>query len=238
MAPDDIAVDPTGRIWVTAREANQLISMSSTGTDVSVQTVPGGPEGVVSDASTLYVAQQNLNAISVVGATPHTLLALPNRTINAGIDGIGLDTTGHRLLIPDSPTGRLLAAALPGGTDVRVLAARLGRPVAAAVDPGGDVFVASESSPGLRMFAPTGGTRTLGHFGDLDEVAWYAGLLYVTELDRHDVVAVDPATGAVAVLAAGLPAPQGLAVTAAGVLEIVDATTQTLYSIPSCGVSS
>jgi hypothetical protein len=34
-----------------------------------------------------------------------------------------------------------------------------------------------------------------------------------------------------------LPAPQGLAVTAQGMLEIVDATTDTLYSLPACGVA-
>jgi hypothetical protein len=36
-------------------------------------------------------------------------------------------------------------------------------------------------------------------------------------------------------VAIGLPAPQGLAVTATGTLEIVDATTNTLYSMPACG---
>ena len=42
----------------------------------------------------------------------------------------------------------------------------------------------------------------------------YAGLLYVTELNRHDVVAVDPTSGASVAVAVNLPAPQGLAVTA------------------------
>ena len=65
----------------------------------------------------------------------------------------------------------------------------------------------------------------------------YAGLLYVTELNRHDVVAVDPRSGASAQVAVNLPAPQGLAVTASGTLEIVDATTDTLYALPACGVT-
>jgi hypothetical protein len=39
------------------------------------------------------------------------------------------------------------------------------------------------------------------------------------------------------VIASNLPAPQGLAVTPDGILEIVDATTNTLYSLPACGVA-
>ncbi len=85
------------------------------------------------------------------------------------------------------------------------------------------------------MIAPDGAVKRIGSFTDLDEVVSYGGLLYVTELNRHDVVAVDPASGASAVLAIDLPAPQGLAVTADGVLEVVDATTDTLYSLPTCG---
>ena len=81
-----------------------------------------------------------------------------------------------------------------------------------------------------------GAVTKIGGFTDLDEVVAYAGLLYVTELNRHDVVAVDPTSGASRALAVNLPAPQGLAVTADGTLEIADATTDTLYSVPACGV--
>jgi len=83
----------------------------------------------------------------------------------------------------------------------------------------------------------TGAVKKIGGFNDLDEVVAYGGLLYVTELDRHDVLAVDPTSGASVRLAFNLPAPQGLAVTANGTLEIVDATTDTLYSVPACGVA-
>ena len=109
--------------------------------------------------------------------------------------------------------------------------------MSAAVGPAGDIFVASESSPGLVVVTPAGAVRAIGGFTDLDEVVAYAGLLYVTELNRHDVLAVDPASGASVRLAFDLPAPQGLAVTSNGTLEIVDATTDTLYSLPACGVA-
>lgn len=87
------------------------------------------------------------------------------------------------------------------------------------------------------MVTPAGAVRAIGGFNDLDEVVAYAGLLYVTELNRHDVLAVDPTSGASVRLAFNLPAPQGLAVTSSGTLEIVDATTDTLYSLPACGVA-
>jgi DNA-binding beta-propeller fold protein YncE len=235
-SPDDVAVDAANRIWVTAREANLLTTLAPDGSLVSTKTVSGGPEGLAIDASGAYVAQQNLNAIAVVAPGMSTLLAFPNRTGNAGIDGIAIGT-GGQLLVPDSPTGQLFSVDLQQPAAPHLVATGLGRPVDATTDAAGDIVVASESSPALVVLSANGGRRTLGRFADLDEVVEHAGLLYVTELDRHDVVAVDPVSGASRPIAVNLPAPQGLAVTAGGTLEIVDATTNTLYSMPACGVT-
>ena len=237
VSPDDIAIDTSGRLWVSAREADQLIGLNPDGSRVTTSIVSGGPEGVVAAGPGIYVAQQNLNAIAEVTPQRRQVIALPNRTANAGIDGIAIGAITQTLLVPDSPNGTLIGLSLAGPPSPRVLATHLGRPVSAAVGPSGDIFVASESSPGLVAIAPGGAVRKIGDFTDLDEVVAYAGLLYVTELDRHDVVAVDPASGVSSPLAVGLPAPQGLAVTANGTLEIVDATTDTLYSLPACGVA-
>jgi sugar lactone lactonase YvrE len=237
VSPDDIAIDTSGRLWVSAREADQLIGLNPDGSGVTTVLVPGGPEGVTVAASAIYVAQQNLNAIAEITPQRRQVIALPNRTANAGIDGIAIGATSQTLLIPDSPNGRLLELSLLGPPSPRVVATHLGRPVSAAVVASGDIFVASESSPGLVAITPGGAVRNIGGFTDLDEVVAYAGLLYVTELNRHDVVAVDPTSGASVALAVGLPAPQGLAVTAKGTLEVVDATTDTVYSLPACGVA-
>ncbi|HEY8676834.1 MAG TPA: hypothetical protein VIO13_12850 [Candidatus Dormibacteraeota bacterium] len=234
VSPDDITVDAGGRLWVTAREANLLIGMDASGGAVTTQDAPGGPEGVATDATALYVAQQNLNSVLEIAPTLRTVVTLPNHTNNAGIDGIASDVAGHRVLVPDSPTGELFAVRLSGTPTPELLASGLGRPVAATTDGAGDIIVASESSPGLTIVTPAGAKRSLGHFTDLDEVVMYAGLLYVTELDHRDVLAVDPASGASVAVAVNLPAPQGLAVTATGTLEIVDSTTNTLYSVPAC----
>jgi len=234
MSPDDAVVDPTGRIWITAREANLVFSLNADGSGIQSRAVSGGPEGVAIDGARVLIAQQNVNAIAVIAPARTTLVTFPNHTANAGIDGIAIDTATQRLLVPDSPTGQLFAVPLSGPPTPALLASHLGRPVAAAVDAAGNIFVASESTPGLVMITPAGLRRTIGHFTYLDEVVAYAGLLYVTELDRRDVVAVDPATGASVPIAVHLPAPQGLAVTAGGVLEIVDATTNSLYALPAC----
>jgi hypothetical protein len=237
VSPDDIAIDASGRLWVSAREVDQLISLNPDGTGVATVTVPGGPEGVVVAASGTYVAQQNVNAIEQITPQRRLVMSFQNHTANAGIDGIALGASGQTLLIPDSPNGTLLELSLIGPPSPHVIATHLGRPVSAAAGTSGDIFVASESSPGLVMVTSTGAMREIGGFNDLDEVVAYAGLLYVTELNRHDVLAVDPTSGASVRLAFNLPAPQGLAVTANGTLEIVDATTDTLYSLPACGVA-
>lgn len=235
VSPDDITVGSSGNIWITAREANLLITLSPSGAEIATRAVAGGPEGIAAVSSTVYVAQQNLNAIAEITPESHTLIALPNRTRNAGIDGISYDTPLQQVLVPDSPNGRLVAVPLTAAPTPRLLATNLGRPVAATSDSAGNIFVASESSPALVELTPTGARRTIGHFADLDEVVEYAGLLYVAELDRRDVVAVDPTSGASHPIAVNLPSPQGLAVTAAGILEIVDASNDTLYSLPACG---
>jgi hypothetical protein len=237
VSPDDIAIDHSGRLWVSAREAGQLIGMSPDGSAVSAATVSGGPEGIAIAGSALYVAQQNVNAIEQVTPLRRIVVTLPNHTTNAGIDGISVGATSQTLLVPDSPNGTLLEVSLVGPPSPRVIASHLGRPVAATIGPAGVIFVANESSPGLVMVTAAGVVTKIGGFTDLDEVVAYAGLLYVTELNRHDVVAVDPTSGASRALAVNLPAPQGLAVTADGTLEIVDATTNTLYSLPACGVA-
>jgi hypothetical protein len=237
VSPDDIAIDTSGRLWVSARGGDQLIGMNPDGSGVATVTVPGGPEGVAVASSGIYVAQQNLNAIEEITPQRRQVITFPNRTANAGIDGIAIGATSQTLLVPDSPDGTLLELSLIGSPSPRVIATHLGRPVSAAAGPSGDIFVANESSPGLVVVTPAGAVRKLGGFTDLDEVVAFAGLLYVTELNRHDVVAVDPTSGASVPLALNLPAPQGLAVTANGTLEIVDATTDTLYSLPACGVA-
>jgi glucose/arabinose dehydrogenase len=236
VSPDDIAVDSSGRLWVSAREAGQLISLNPDGSAAATTSVSGGPEGVAVAGSAVYVAQQNLNAVEQVTPQRREVVAFPNRTANAGIDGISTGLTSQTLLIPDSPNGTLLELSLTGRPSSRLIATHLGRPVSAAVGPSGDIFVASESTPGLVRVMTGGTVARIGAFTDLDEVLAYAGLLYVTELNRHDVLAVDPTSGASVPLAVNLPAPQGLTVTADGILEIVDATTNALYSLPACGV--
>ena len=233
VSPDDIAVAANSRLWVTARESNQLVSMTTTGTDLTAQSVGGGPEGVASGDGVVYVAQQDNNRVVAVTQGVTTVLALPNGTRNAGIDGIAIDAAHHQLIVPDSPTGQLFTMSLPG-SPAHLVASNLGRPVAATVL-GANLVVASESAPGLSIVSPDGTVRPLGTFTNLDEVVAYEGLLYVADLGHNDVVAVDPVTGAGQEIVVNLPAPQGLAVTPSGTLEIIDATTNNLYSIPACG---
>jgi sugar lactone lactonase YvrE len=236
VSPDDIAIDQGGRLWVTSRTANEVFSLDSGGAAATAQTVAGGVDGVAAAGSTVYVVQQDLNRVAVLAPSLPAVLQLPNRTANAGIDGITVDAANSRLLVPDSPTGQLFAVALSSPGSPQLLAGHLGRPVAAAVM-GATIVVASEAAPGLWVVAADGTAHALGTFNDLDEVVADAGLLYVTDLAHHSVDAVDPGTGAERPIAIDLPTPQGLAVAANGTLEIVDATTNDVYSMPACGAS-
>ena len=110
VSPDDIAIDTSGRLWVSAREVDQLISLNQDGSGVTTTTVTGGPEGVAVAASAIYVAQQNINAIEEITPLRHEVVTLPNHTANAGIDGISVAATSQTLLVPDSPAGTLLEA--------------------------------------------------------------------------------------------------------------------------------
>ncbi|MHB8718408.1 MAG: NHL repeat-containing protein [Candidatus Dormibacteria bacterium] len=238
VSPDDIAATPDGRLWVTARAADLVVELDASGAVLTTEHVSGGPEGVAVDGTTLYVAQQDVNSVVSVTSTTHRLVTFANRTANAGIDGIALDASSHRLLVPDSPIGEVYAVNLDGAPAPLLLGSGLGRPVAATPDGAGGIVVASESRPGLWSLPASGSAHPIGDSSNLDEVVRYGALLYVADLDHHDIVAVDPDTGRSAPVAMGLPSPQGLTVTSTGLLMIVDASTDTLYSTPACGIQS
>ena len=69
---------------------------------------------------------------------------------------------------------------------------------------------------------------------DADDVVSTGGLLYVTLLGAQQVRAVDPSTGASAVLVNGIGAPQGLTVLPGGRVAVADSTTGTIATLAGC----
>ena len=182
----------------------------------------------------ILVAEQGANRIDDLGTdgTLTPLIQLTNHTANAGVDGLALDSDG-RLLIPDSPNGTLLVYSASGGTP-QTLATHLGRPVAAARTSAGELYVAVENSPGLLRVGAGGATTAVGSHGQLDEVIAANGLLYVGDLTRHELRALDPATGTQRVLVTGSPELQGLIPLADGRLLLSDTSAGVLALVDAC----
>jgi sugar lactone lactonase YvrE len=234
---DDVAVDAAGRIWVSSPSAGRIDELSPAGVELRGFTNADEPEGLVPLADgRIAVAEQRTNRVITLdprtGATS-ALVSVANPSGNLGMDGLGLSADGRELLIPDSPSGRLLEVPVAGGQP-SVLATGLGRPVDASPLPDGTIAVASENSPGLRLVAPSGAVRTLGAVSDLDEAVPDNGLIYVTALGAGEALAVDPASGASRVLVTGAPSPQGLTVLPDGRLLLVDSTRRVAVELQPC----
>jgi sugar lactone lactonase YvrE len=187
----------------------------------------------------IVLAEQRPNRLvsfAPPSSTPATLLTLPARGNQDGVDGIGIDAATGTLLIPDSPHGTLLSAPLDGSRVV-TLASGLGRDVAATVGPDGAIYVAVEGDHGLLRVPFAGGTAVPVGAGlaQLDDVVTVGVLLYATLLVAGEVVAIDPSTGAFRVLATGIAAAQGLALLAGGRLAVADSSTHVIATLASCG---
>jgi sugar lactone lactonase YvrE len=237
--PDDLLAMPDGTLWVSDPDSGHIEHLGADGRVLTRITDTEGPEGMVAVGAGIVLAEQAINRL-VRFTPPDTArsptLALPSRGSAEGIDGIGIDTSSGRLLIPDSAHGTLLSSGTDGAA-VRTLATGLGRDVAATVGPDGAIWVAVEGSRGL-LRVPAGGGAAMAVGGDhltqLDDVVAVGSLLYATSLTTNDVVAVDPATGADHVLVTGGKSLQGLALLPDGRLALADSTSHLVATLTPC----
>jgi sugar lactone lactonase YvrE len=235
--PDDISVAADGSLWVSDTDENAVIHLSSTGAALGRIDDANSPEGsVVLPDGRLVVADQADNRITVVtqssGAPVKVLDVLAGAVGHVGVDGIGYDAVDRRLLVPDSPTGRLYGVS-PDTGDATLLASGMGRIVDAALGPDGAIYVVAETTRGLLRVPAAGGTAVqIGTLTDLDDVVALDGLLYVTDLGGS-VWAVDPSTGRQRELVSNAEAPQGLA-SVNGRLLLVDETTRVVAWMVPC----
>jgi streptogramin lyase len=235
--PDDLAVAGDGSLWISDLGSGTVIQVAG-GKLVASLGHLDRPEGLVAlPDGTLLVAEQGHNQVS--RSSPdrsRPVLVLPSAPPTLGLDGIGFDVASQRMLVPDSPHGTLLSADLQGGS-VTTLATGLGRDVAAIPAADGGTWVAAEAeAPGGLLHVPAGGGRAtpVGHLAQLDDVLLLDGLLYVTDLRGLSVHAVDPATGADRVIAAGFGEPQGLVVLPDGRLAVADSPRGVVVALTPC----
>lgn len=238
LSPDDLLALPDGSLWVTDPVGGSIEHLAADGHVLARIADRQAPEGMVVSGNSIVLAEQTPNRL--VSFVPPSsvltpLLTLPPPGNQAGVDGIGLDAVGDRLLIPDSAHGTLLSADA-GGRHVVTLASGLGRDVAATVGPDGAIYVAVEGDHGLLRVASAGGAGVPVGPGlvQLDDLVTVGPLIYATLLIAGEVVAIEPATGAFRVLATGIGAAQGLALLANGRLAVADSNTHVIATVPTC----
>jgi sugar lactone lactonase YvrE len=231
--PDDLAFDRQGRLLFSDFYNGTVSRLNANGSVTVLLHGIAGPEGIVVLANgTMIIAEQRTNRILEVApgaSSPTVLRALPGTpgaaSCKDGVDGIGFDATSNTLIIPDSPIGNVYRMSIDG-KNLTLLATGITRPVGAAVDAQGNIYVADECSGALWRIAPNKTTTRIGGFGMLDDVAFDAyGDVLVTDLDPaiHALIRMNLATGQRETLVSqGLIEPQGLAVDSHGDIFVSD----------------
>jgi DNA-binding beta-propeller fold protein YncE len=224
---------------VSRPQTGEVVALSAAGAVVRRVEDPDEPEGLeVAAGGRLFLAEQRTNRVMLLDPDTGTrtpVVSVPGaRGLDVGIDGIGVDASTSRLLIPDSPEGTLLTATETGAA-LTTVARGLGRPVAAApLD--GAILVAEENPPGLVRVSDDGSVQAVVRSGlrAADDVVVLHGVVYVTDLATGAVDAVDPSTGALRTLLSGVPSPQGLATTDTGGLVVSDSRAGELVALEPC----
>jgi sugar lactone lactonase YvrE len=225
-APDDLAFDNNGRLLFSDIKTG---AVSILNVDGSVERIAGGmsaPEGIVVQANgRILVGEQGRNRVVAIDPQTHAVTqwhAFPNRTGRDGLDGIGpvlpskdaqgnLLPTADNVIVPDSPHGVVWRVTADGKTATQI-ASGMVRPVGAAVDSSGRIFVADEGGalwvldPGRRRFA------TLATPDDV--LVGRAGHIFVNTLGDNAIHELDNLGHQVAVIT-GIQQPQGIALDSA-----------------------
>ncbi len=223
--PDDLAFDPAGHLVFSDIYHGTVSRLNANGSVTVLISGLAEPEGLVFlPNGTLIIAEQKTNRILAFSPATSSLTVLrvlpgwpSGPPCKDGVDGIALDPTTQTLIVPDSPIGNVYRMSLDGKKLI-LLAAHIPRPVGAAVDAQGNIYVADECGGALWKITPTGKLTSMGGFGKLDDIAFdHHGNVLVTDLKPsiHALIRVRLSTGQHELLASqGFIEPQGLAVDA------------------------
>lgn len=240
--PDDLVFDPQGRLVFSDFYNGTVSRVNADGSVTTIASGLAGPEGLAYfPDGTLIIAEQRTNRLlklspgsagSTASMSPTVLRVLPgvpsNQPCKDGMDGLAFDPTTSTLIVLDSPAGNVYRISLDGNR-VILLASGFVRPVGAAVDALGNIYVADECGGAVWRIAQSGSTHTLtrmGGFGMPDDVAFDSqGNMLVIDLQPaiHALIRVRRATGVREVLASkGFIEPQGLVIDARGTIYVSD----------------
>lgn len=234
-APDDLAFDNDGHLLFSDITRG---SVSIVQPDGSVQQLAGGlrePEGiVVQKDGRILVAEQGRNRIVAIDPQSHAVTqwrAFANHTANPGIDGIGpilpekdasgqLPPTADDVIVPDSPNG-VVWEVTPDGKTATPIASGMTRPVGAAIDASGRIFVADE---GGALWALDPARHRFATLPTPDDVLVARdGHIIVNTLGDNAIHVLDAQGHQVSVLR-GIAQPQGIALDGADNLYYTEFT--------------
>ena len=221
-APDDLAFDNDGRLLFSDIKTGAVSALNADG---SVDRIAGGlsaPEGIVVQANgRILVGEQGRNRVVAIDPQTHVVTqwhAFPNRTGRDGLDGIGpilpskdalgnLLSTADNVIVPDSPNGVVWRVTPDGKTAVQV-ASGMVRPVGAAIDSSGRIFVADE---GGALWALTPAKVRFATLPTPDDVlVGRGGHIFVNTLGDNAIHELDNLGHQVSVIT-GIQQPQGIA---------------------------
>lgn len=218
--------DLQGRLVFSDPHNGTIKRINADGSITTIISGLAGPEGMVYLANgALIIAEQNTNRILELASgsrTPTVLRVLPGtpspgQACKDGVDNIALDPTTNTLIIPDSPIGNVYRMSLDGKT-LQLLASGIIRPVGAAVDARGNIYVADECGGAVWIIIKGGKPTYITGFSQPDDVAFDTqGNLLVIDLgvSVHALIRVRLASGQRETLASqGFIEPQGLIVDA------------------------
>ena len=231
--PDDLIFDQQGRLLFSDEIDATISRVNADGSVTQILHDPNGPEGLISlpNGTLLFSEQETNRVVSLTPGSniPTVLRVLPGTPSTAnckhGVDGIALDPTTNTLIVPDSPTGNVYRMSLDGKT-LTLLASGIVRPVGAAVDSSGTIFLADECGNAVWRILPNGQKTRIGGFGMPDDVAPDGhGNLLVIDLEPsiHALIRLNLTTGKRETLARqGYIEPQGLLVDTHGNIFVSD----------------
>lgn len=221
--PDDLIFDPQGRLLFSDFYNGTVSRVNTDGSVTVLLKGLAGPEGMVYlPDGTLIIAEQRTNRILKLapGASSLTMLrTLPGvpggPPCKDGVDNIALDPTSNTLIIPDSPIGNVYRMSLDG-KKLTLLASGIARPVGAAIDGQGAIYIADECGGDVVRITLDGKITRITGFAKPDDVAFDShGNMLVIDLSPsiHALIRVRLTTGKhETLLSKGLIEPQGLIV--------------------------
>ncbi|HXN05353.1 MAG TPA: hypothetical protein VN895_11020 [Candidatus Acidoferrum sp.] len=210
-APDDLVFGNDGRLLFSDIKTGAVSALNADG---SVERLAGGmaaPEGIVVQADgRILVGEQGRNRVAAIDPQTHAVTlwhAFPNRTGRDGLDGIGPILPSGGVIVPDSPNGVVWRVTADGKTATQI-ASGMVRPVGAAVDASGRIFVADEGGA-LWVLTPARGRFATLSTPD-DVLVARAGHIFVNTLGDNAIHELDAQGHQVGVIT-GIQQPQGIA---------------------------